>query len=73
MAKAEVVMDDDLPQKMTSTSFGEVAFVVMPMETYKALSDAAKDHGLTFAQAMSKALNDFVGQPPGPRVLTENK
>jgi hypothetical protein len=46
-------------------------FLAVPLETYQALSEAAAKRGMTLAQALSKAVNDFLGAPEGPRVLTE--
>jgi len=60
-------------QSSTLPKAGEdLFFIAMPMETYRAISDAAMQRGLTFAQSMQQAVNAWLGtQPVMPRLLVE--
>jgi succinate dehydrogenase/fumarate reductase-like Fe-S protein len=52
----------------------DVYLIVMPMATYKTISDVAVKRNMTFSQALSKALSDFMQQdgPQEPKLLTED-
>jgi hypothetical protein len=41
-----------------------LAFIAMPVETYKAFSDAAMARGLTFAQALQQAFSQWLAAAP---------
>jgi hypothetical protein len=57
---------------------GDIYLIAMPMTTYQQLSDLAAQRNLSFAQALGKAIEEFLGKPTeqapvGPRLLVENK
>jgi len=52
----------------------DLYFIAMPMVTYRAISDEAMKRGLTFAQGLQQALNQWVVAPPPtpkPQLLVE--
>lgn len=51
--------DDAPPQGMS-----DLYLVAMPLDTYKALSDTAAKRGLTFAQGLERALQNWMEAPP---------
>ena len=57
----------------------ELYFLAIPMETYKAVADAAKKLNMTIAQALGQALGDFLkgtedtSSSEAPRLLMEGK
>lgn len=57
-------------------AMGEMVMIALPMQTVRALSDAAAVRNLTFAQVLSHAINEYLKktesrQHQGPRLLTE--
>lgn len=55
---------------------GDLYFLTIPADTYKALSDVAAKRGMTVAQAMQAAFRGFLSEtlPPTqgtPKLLTE--
>jgi hypothetical protein len=52
---------------------GEMYFFAVPLATWRAISDAAMKRNMTSAQALSKAINDFLkdSQVPQPKLLVE--
>jgi hypothetical protein len=58
--------------------FGELCFVTLPVETFRALTDEATKRGLTLGQLMKLAVDTVLqpiesAGPRGPRLLTEQK
>jgi hypothetical protein len=51
----------------------DLYLLAMPMTTMKLLTDVAAKRNMTFSQALSQALSDFVQQTDteGPKLLTE--
>lgn len=72
MAKAQAVRENASSQDVAG-GMTDLYFLAMPLETYKKMSDAAAERGLTFAQALGKAIDDFLLKTKGPRLLTEEK
>lgn len=68
MAQARAVPDDSLPP-----GFDQVAFIALPLATFKALSEAGAQRGLTVPQLLVAALDAFLKQSAGPQLLTETK
>jgi hypothetical protein len=56
-AYEEIEQEQNLPPA-TPVGFGDLCFLALPVETFKALSDEAAKRGLTFAQLLQKALDD---------------
>ena len=53
----------------------DLFFIAMPGVTYRAISDSAMKRGLTFAQALQQALNQWLVEVPpttlGPQLPVE--
>lgn len=49
-----------------------VAFIVLPMSVYVAMSNEAVKKNLTVAQVLSKAIENVLCETPKPRLLVEN-
>ncbi len=74
MAAKGVGQPDEVPAAPEIAQAGkDLYFVAMPLEVYRAMSDAAAKRGQTFAQALGKAVNDYIGTPAGPQLLNEEK
>jgi hypothetical protein len=72
-AKAVGQPDDTPPAPEVAQAGKDLYFVAMPIETYRAISDAAAKRGQTFAQGLGKAIEDYLGGTPGPKLLNEEK
>ena len=48
----------------TPSGAADLFFIAMPLVTYRAISDEAMKRGMTFAQAMQQALNQWAATPP---------
>jgi hypothetical protein len=58
--------------------FGELCFVTLPVETFRALTDEAAKRGITLGQLVKQAFDTVLqpvesAVPRGPRILTEQK
>jgi len=51
----------------------DLFLVAMPIETYRAISDAASKRNMTFASALSEALNTWLAAPTKSQLLVERK
>lgn len=45
----------------------DIFLIAMPLVTYRFISDEAMKRGMTFAQAMQQALNQWAGTQPTPK------
>lgn len=62
------------PQEPMPKVGEDLFFVAMPMETYRAISDSAKDRGMTFGQAMQQAMQRWMDQKTSePQLLLEKE
>lgn len=57
---------------------GDIYLVAMPLQTYQTISDVAAKRNMSFAQALGRAIEDFIGKtteeaPAGPRLLVETQ
>lgn len=57
MARATAYTSDEAPD---DRGLLDLYMVGLPLDTYRALSNAAAAQGLTFAQGLAKAIGDFV-------------
>jgi len=51
------------PSASASEAGEDMYFIAMPMVTYRAISDVGMKRGMTFAQALQQALNQWIATP----------
>lgn len=75
MPKARAFDDEEVTKPIAP---GELCFFALPVETFRALSDAAAVQGLTLAQLFKRAVDGVLVKPEGVqatnhRLLTERR
>jgi hypothetical protein len=61
------------PEPVAGKPTNDLFLLAIPIETFRLVSDSAAQRGMTFAQAIQQAVDNWVGTPAGPKLLMEQK